>query len=184
MITDLGLHTEGHHLNATRQLSTEDIEVRRRVFWTAFGSYLCTTLPILTDNCKKVLDKSQSVYQGRPARLQEAHNRTPIRFLDEYEELEPFHTIGYSYDHVSLDCPTYGVSTFEQLCKLSIIMDRVLLNLYAERSCVRRSEDLLQVLKSLQADLEHWRKALPPHLLSQLEDPPSCPTLPHVVSLL
>ena len=37
MIIDLGLHVDDRFRFATNQLSEEDIEIRRRVFWGAFG---------------------------------------------------------------------------------------------------------------------------------------------------
>lgn len=37
MLVDLGIHADTSALQATRQLSDEDMEVRRRVFWGAFG---------------------------------------------------------------------------------------------------------------------------------------------------
>jgi hypothetical protein len=38
MITELGLHVDSRTpYSAKQNLSTEDIEVRRRLFWAAFG---------------------------------------------------------------------------------------------------------------------------------------------------
>lgn len=50
MLIDLGIHADSSALQSTRCLSDEDLEIRRRVFWGAFGtlphsSYQC---PILT----------------------------------------------------------------------------------------------------------------------------------------
>ena len=41
MIIDLGLHIDDLSLSASRKLSEEDYEIRRRVFWGAFGQRLC-----------------------------------------------------------------------------------------------------------------------------------------------
>lgn len=42
MIIDLGLHIDDLSLSASRKLSEEDYEIRRRVFWGAFGQHsLC-----------------------------------------------------------------------------------------------------------------------------------------------
>ncbi|RSL47386.1 hypothetical protein CEP54_013431 [Fusarium duplospermum] len=75
MIVDLGIHVDSAGNGKSTNYTPEDVEVHRRVFWAAF-----------------TLDKVQSIYQGRPARLREADNRVPIQFLDEYEELEEFNT--------------------------------------------------------------------------------------------
>ncbi|PNP73706.1 hypothetical protein FNYG_12896 [Fusarium nygamai] len=167
MIIDLGLHIDGPARRSSKKLSAEDTEVERRVFWATFIS-----------------DKVQSIYQGRPTRLREHDNRVPIAFLDEYEELEDFHTRTYSAQPCQLDCPTYSVSTFEQLCKLSIIMDRILCALYAERSATKNADQIWQTAQSLNRDLKSWKNGLPECLRVDLNDPTSSNILPHNLSLL
>lgn len=50
MIIDLGMHVDAPGLGITRKFSDEDLEIRRRVFWGAFGMTLlpltCTVLAI------------------------------------------------------------------------------------------------------------------------------------------
>ncbi|KAF7561206.1 hypothetical protein G7046_g2935 [Stylonectria norvegica] len=188
MITDLGLHSEGSLLKTRGTCKPVDLEVQRRVFWAAFGmsiSPVGVALRIIPVNHPKtVSDKAQSVYQGRPARLREADNLVPIRFLDEYDELEEFHTLAYSDVPGRMSCPSYSVSAFGQLCKLSIIMDRILCGLYAEKSSTKNPEELLRASHSLHADLKHWRDALPPHLNIRLGDVDNSIILPHVLSLM
>ncbi|CAK7237337.1 hypothetical protein SBRCBS47491_009941 [Sporothrix bragantina] len=79
MIIDLGMHVDG--LGKTSGLSKEDVEIRRRVFWGAF-----------------VVDKIQSLYQGRPVSLQEIETSVPLAFHDEYEELENWQPFAYYTD--------------------------------------------------------------------------------------
>ncbi|KAG5749625.1 hypothetical protein H9Q70_007717 [Fusarium xylarioides] len=167
MIIDLGLHVDGPARRSSKKASAEDTEIERRVFWTTFIS-----------------DKVQSIYQGRPTRLREHDNRVPIAFLDEYEELEDFHTRTYSAQPSQLDCPTYSVSTFEQLCKLSILMDRILCALYAERSATQSVDQIWQTAESLHHDLQSWKDGLPECLRVDLNDPTSSNILPHNLSLL
>ncbi|RSL63312.1 hypothetical protein CEP53_004467 [Fusarium sp. AF-6] len=167
MIVDLGIHVDGAGRAKLEKNTPEDVEVHRRVFWAAF-----------------TLDKVQSIYQGRPARLREADNRVPIQFLDEYEELEEFNTNTYSGHLTQLGCPTYSVSTFEQLCKLSIIMDRILCNLYSEKSCSRDPTELHNASNALHAELKCWRSEMPAHLLVHLNNPGNSTILPHTLSLL
>jgi hypothetical protein len=108
----------------------------------------------------------------------------PIEFLDEYEELEPFSTDGYAAEPTSLGCPGYGVSTFEQLCKLSVIMDRVLFNIYAESSSQKDPIELFHTCDSLHEDLKAWRDDLPTQLAGLLDGDGNAPVLPHTISLL
>ncbi|KAI1059817.1 hypothetical protein LB506_008904 [Fusarium annulatum] len=167
MIIDLGLHIDGPARRSSKKVSVEDTEIERRVFWATFIS-----------------DKVQSIYQGRPTRLREHDNRVPIVFVDEYEELEDFHTRGYSAQPSQLDCPTYSVSTFGQLCGLSIIMDRILCALYAERSATKTADQIWQSAQSLHHDLKSWKDGLPECLSVDLNDPTSSNILPHNLSLL
>ncbi|KAF5243798.1 hypothetical protein FANTH_7992 [Fusarium anthophilum] len=167
MIIDLGLHIDGPARRSSKKVSAEDTEVERRVFWATFIS-----------------DKVQSIYQGRPTRLREHDNRVPIVFLDEYEELEDFHTRTYSAQPSRLDCPTYSVSTFVQLCKLSIIVDRILCALYAERSATKNADQIWQTAQSLHGDLQSWKDGLPECLRVDLNDPTSSNILPHNLTLL
>ncbi|KAF5613679.1 Nit-4-like protein [Fusarium tjaetaba] len=167
MIIDLGLHIDGPARRSSKKVTAEDTEIERRVFWATFIS-----------------DKVQSIYQGRPTRLREHDNRVPIAFLDEYEELEDFHTRTYSAQPFQLDCPTYSVSTFEQLCKLSIIIDRILCALYAERSATKNADQIWQTAHSLTRDLKSWKDGLPDSLRVDLNDPASSNVLPHNLSLL
>jgi hypothetical protein len=130
-----------------------------------------------------VLDKTQSIYQGRPARLREADTNVPIQFLDEHDEFEPFNTLSFSADPTQLGTPTHGVSTFEHLCRLSVIADRILGSLYAEKSATKDPEELFRSSVSLQADLDEWRESLPPHLSLQWRDSAEFQVLPHTLAL-
>ena len=39
MLVDLGMHVDSQSLLLSRRLADEDLEIRRRVFWAAFGQY-------------------------------------------------------------------------------------------------------------------------------------------------
>ena len=185
MIIDLGIHTEISTLSRARSRHPEDLEVQRRLFWAAFG----TSYPIefrIDSNAGSliVLDKVQSIYQGRPARLREMDNQVKILFLDDYEELEQFNTLSYSAQPAQLAYPTHSVSAFEYMCKLSIIADRILYNLYSENSFSKTPEELFRVSSSLYTNLKRWRDSLPAYLSCQSDEFGSFPVLPHTLSLL
>ncbi|KAI9743524.1 MAG: hypothetical protein M1818_002838 [Claussenomyces sp. TS43310] len=169
MIIDLGLHVDDPTLQTMRVLSDEDLEIRRRTFWGAF-----------------VMDKTQSLYQGRPASLREAEINVPITFLDEYEELAQFNELTYtdSASESPIRSPTYSISTLKEECKLSIIMDQILKSLYATNSTGRDPEVLFRESRSLHLDLEHWRRELPPYLDIHASDSTGTTPLPHFLSLL
>ncbi|UKZ48229.1 hypothetical protein TrVGV298_002465 [Trichoderma virens] len=164
MIIDLGIHVDITDRSDTRRLSDEDIEIRRRVFWGAF-----------------VVDKIQSLYQGRPATLRELDALVPIKFFDTFEEFEFWEPFAYSpQPNPYLGSAAHSVSTFTHLCKLSVVMSDILSNIYTERIS---TTDLSKVLQSLHSKLTTWRDALPPHLvINSRGDEYPCPP-PHVLSL-
>jgi len=137
------------------------------------------------DCISQVVDKLHSLYQGRPVSLQETEMRVPITFLDQYEELEPWKPYAYSETNKYPGSPAFSVSTFTQLCKLSVIMNRILNKIYAERSVKRNKDELASDLETLHEEIEQWRQDLPAHLIfnpgesTQVQPPP-----PHVLSLL
>lgn len=111
-------------------------------------------------------------------------NCVPIKFMDEYEELEQFSTHTYAEQPSQLGSPTYSVSIFEELCKLSVIMDRIVYSLYAENSFKRSTEDFLSTSRLLHADLKRWRAELPTHLVIRVDNDDTSVVLPHTLSLL
>ena len=131
-----------------------------------------------------VVDKIQSLYQGRPVNMQEMDCRVPMVFLDEYEEKEYWQPFGFSGSRQYHECPAYTMSTFTNLCKLCLVMNRILNRVYSEQSPNRGPEGLGEDLKSLHGELEQWYSALPVHL--KFDTRGSVPVVPppHVFSLL
>jgi hypothetical protein len=166
MIIDLGMHVDATALSNTRRLSDEDIEIRRRVFWGAF-----------------VVDKIQSLYQGRPASLQDFDTKVSLTFMDSYEELEHWQPFAYSDVQSYAGSPGYSVSTFTELCRLSLILNGILNKVYSERSSNRSSEELINTLNGLDAQLKEWHESLPDFLRFSSEGIQTTPP-PHVLSLL
>ena len=130
------------------------------------------------------MDKLQSLYQGRPVSLQESDTRVPMTFLDTYEELEHWQPVAFSGTESYPGSPIYSVSTFTQLCRLSVIMNRILNTVYAEKSAKRKLDGLLGDLKNLHQDLERWKENLPPHLVFDPPEPSRPPPPSNVFSIL
>ncbi|KAK1912252.1 hypothetical protein P3342_009853 [Pyrenophora teres f. teres] len=167
MIVDLGIHVNTVNLAGSRKLSDEDYEIRRRVFWAAF-----------------VIDKIQSLYQGRPISIKESDTLVPIKFQDTYEELDHWTPFAYSTqsDATYLGSPAYSVSTFTHLCQLSVILSDILSTIYAERSFDSTPGELTSKLESIHLKLTTWRSRLPEHLAVDVKKAPVIPP-PHVLSL-
>jgi hypothetical protein len=133
-----------------------------------------------------VIDKIQSLYQGRPAALQAADCQVPIMFLDEYEELEQWSPFAYTSNSDFTGSPSYSVSTFAELCRLCVILNSILNKVYSERSDDNQSSDLIAHLQSLDADLRSWSNALPSHLRLDVGGAAGYSNVPppHVLSLM
>ena len=131
-----------------------------------------------------VLDKTASIYQGRPLRLSGAICNVPVTFNDEYEELEAFDSTTFAEQPRLYTVPTYSVSTFRELCKLSIIMDKILSEIYAGSKQYRDASDLFQTALILHHELKCWLSEIPPHLDVQLHSKEASNVLPHTLALL
>lgn len=185
MIVDLGLHVDTLDLANTQGISDEDYEIRRRVFWAAFGKSSCLSSNLsLSLNLPLVVDKIQSLYQGRPVSIKESDTLVPIKFLDTYEELEQWAPFAYTSQPSGayLGSPAYSVSTFKQLCLLSTILGDILSSIYTERSFNKSPEDLASKLQNMHEKLTSWRNNLPSHLVFNAKNTPTTPP-PHVLSL-
>jgi len=169
MIFDLGLHVDPTMLPNFSRLSDEDVEIRRRVYWAAF-----------------VVDKMQSLYQGRPASLRAADSQVSIKFLDTYEELEHWLPYAYTTETRYTGSAGYSVSTFTELCKLCVILNDILDKMYCEGRTARPVNELMEDLDNLETRLQCWQSELPEHL--QLDPKSEIRTAnippPHVLSLL
>ncbi|KAJ8119080.1 hypothetical protein OPT61_g70 [Boeremia exigua] len=166
MIVDLGLHVDTLDLASTSDISDQDYEIRRRVFWAAF-----------------VVDKIQSLYQGRPVSIKESDTLVPIKFLDTYEELEHWAPFAYTAQTNSYPgSPSFSVSTFRQLCLLSVILGEILSSIYTERSSKTSPGDLSSKLQSIHQKLVSWLQSLPDHLTFTPNKTSFIPP-PHVMSL-
>lgn len=131
-----------------------------------------------------VVDKIQSLYQGRPVSIKEADTLVPIKFLDTYEELEQWAPFAYTSQPSGtyLGSPAFSVSTFRQLCQLSIILGDILSSIYTERSSNKSPGDLSSKLQDIHQKLTSWLDNLPSHLAFDLKKTAATPP-PHVLSL-
>lgn len=132
-----------------------------------------------------VVDKVQSLYQGRPASLKEPDALVPIKFLDTYEELENWQPFAYSQQMSDYPgSPAYSTSTFTALCSLSLTMNDILSCIYTEKSSDQSGAQLSEMLERLQTRLDDWKASLPAHLQITTSQPAHATIPPpHVFSL-
>lgn len=115
--------------------------------------------------------------------IKESDTLVPIKFLDTYEELEHWAPFAYTAQIDSYPgSPAFSVSTFRQLCLLSVILGEILSSIYTERSSNTSPGDLSSRLQDIHQKLTAWRDNLPDHLRFTPAKTTFTPP-PHVMSL-
>ncbi|BCR82761.1 uncharacterized protein ACHE_10163S [Aspergillus chevalieri] len=143
MIIDLGLHV----LPSANNTSAEELEIRKRVVWGAYS-----------------IDKIQCLLQGRPSLLRKRDFNTPLKFLDEYDELEQFDSISYTTNRHQLGIPSLNVTLLTKLCELSVIIEHLMCEVYSESTPNTQLSQKMSVCERIKSDLSQWRKTLPPQM--------------------
>jgi Fungal specific transcription factor domain/Fungal Zn(2)-Cys(6) binuclear cluster domain len=144
MIYDLGLHIDTHD----PRVGMEEIEIRRRLFWSAF-----------------VYDKVQSLYLGRPFMIHPEDANVPDSLLDMMEERDLYMPYVDPTDPKAPNpkahaTPYHSVSNFQALCRLCKIMARIIQQLYLAGVSTRSSARLTHNDRLLST----WYYRLPDYL--------------------
>jgi hypothetical protein len=107
-----------------------------------------------------------------------------MKFLDTFEEFEPWTPLAYSTQPSVAypGSPSYTVSTFRYLCELSVILSDILSAIYTERSFQNTPGELSIKLETINARLAKWYEALPGHLSTTSQRVAITPP-PHVLNL-
>lgn len=176
MAIDLGIHVSTERLQRyARWLSPEDIEVRKRLFWSLYA-----------------WDKHISLYLGRMPNFLAGTDSIPLEFLDDYTETESWKPF---YGSERLDnrggyppTPGYVVSCFTALCKLCKTLSRLMLELYSPGTQKSKRESVqdfpkMAVFVAINEELQAWRTGLPPFLKIDPQNIPSISPPHHITSL-
>ncbi|KAF2100714.1 hypothetical protein NA57DRAFT_74312 [Rhizodiscina lignyota] len=162
MVYDLGLHLDIKE----SQENAETVEIRRRVFWGAF-----------------VVDKLQSLYHGRSVFIELRDANVSRNFMDTIEELElwtpyidPQNPDAGPNVSNKAATPIYSISTFQNICTLSMVMTRIINQFYIVGSTVSNTQ---AELDSIDSSLSSWYRNLPSHLVFEPSSNPST-QLPNV----
>lgn len=185
MALDIGLHLPSDKLQVyVQSLTIEDIEIRKRLFWSCY-----------------TWDKILSLYLGRMPGFTPAVDNVPLSFLDDFSDNDlwaPYY--GETPDAEVNRYPTYPpcsgyvVSCFKQLCKLCIILNDLLLNIYSGDATVSRDleeEDPSDEVRAMNEapfvrisrDLRNWLINLPPTLRINPDQMPQLAPPAHIMSL-
>ncbi|TKY89345.1 hypothetical protein EX895_001876 [Sporisorium graminicola] len=161
MAIDLGMNEDSVQLVASGNMALEELELRRRVVWAAF-----------------VIDKIHSLYQGRQASFERRNLYVPIEFHDHFEETEFWTPVAYHrpLNEDEMDGqnagmmpsgytgPIYSVSTFAELCRLTVIMEKIIQVFYSIDSGTRTERAQTEHLIEMRCELGAWRTSLAAHL--------------------
>lgn len=131
-----------------------------------------------------MIDKVQCLLQGRPPLLRQADFKTPLMFLDKYDELEMCTGIGYVTQSELPPMPCLNVTLLTKLCELSTIIERIMCDLYSEANRDTRPSQNINVLERIQSDLDRWRRSLPSEVDYLSSDRRDALMLPQSLSLL
>ncbi|KAH7378053.1 fungal-specific transcription factor domain-containing protein [Cadophora sp. MPI-SDFR-AT-0126] len=176
---DLGIHLPSDKLRGyVRSLTAEDIEIRKRLFWSCY-----------------TWDKAMSLYLGRMPAFTPPVESNPPDFMDDFTEQnlwEPFY--GSEQTQGGIPRPAYPpqkghtISCFTGLCKLSIILSTIMLEIYGTSSTDTPTNSTLPNPKNssfikISTSIQKWWAELPfPVRLDVQNLPPISPPL-HIVSL-
>ncbi|KFY97135.1 hypothetical protein V498_02238 [Pseudogymnoascus sp. VKM F-4517 (FW-2822)] len=167
LIEDLGICIDGQKYAGSVRLSDEDIEIRRRVFWSCY-----------------FWDKMISLYLGRSPTLQHSSVSPPQIMLDDSAENELWSPHGIVYPEGMEYAPTqaHSISCFVRMCQLSEIFNQILIHIYDPLQ--ENSEDEIQTCLMVEGEaLKLWWKDLPNFLrIDPREMPLQCPPS-HIVTL-
>lgn len=187
MAFDMGIHLPSDKLQMfVKSLSPEDIEIRKRLFWSCY-----------------TWDKIISLYLGRMPAFTPSTADVPLTFMDDYSDSDlwaPYYgkTPGPDIEVANYPpCPGHVVSCFTHLCKLCIILNDLLKGIYsltspntdsqtsdtrpqAQNDETRSSESsFIRISRSLHT---FWNE-LPQHLLIPPSQIPQLAPPIHIVSL-
>ena len=116
LLEELGVTIDSQRYAAdSLQLSDEDIEIRRRLFWSCY-----------------FWDKIISLYLGRSPSLAHSPVSPPQIVMDDSAEKELWlpHGIKCPNGQEYPATPAYSISCFTQMCRLSAIFNEILLHIY------------------------------------------------------
>ncbi|KAK3113657.1 hypothetical protein LTR53_008839 [Teratosphaeriaceae sp. CCFEE 6253] len=164
LVEDLGIVFDGRKYAGTVTFTTEDIEIRNRLFWSCF-----------------FWDKLIALYLGRLPTLLNSSASPPRIMLDDTAEIDTWTPHGVSAPHYA-PMQAHSISCFICICALSEILHAVLVTLY---NPIEQSTEAQRAtcVRDQSANLSEWHDSLPQFLkitvpLTATQCPPS-----HIVTL-
>ncbi|KAJ5604873.1 hypothetical protein N7510_010027 [Penicillium lagena] len=176
MAIDLGLHISPDKLcHHTKSLSPEDVEIRKRLFWSLYS-----------------WDKHISLYLGRMPNFVMGAESISLDFLDDFTETEPWQPFYGSDSSVSQSTAytprtAHTISCFTSLCKLCKILSRLMFELYSPHQPSKELPSNVDTKSAafveINEELQDWWNKLPEFLKINTAQASSPSPPPHIASL-
>lgn len=168
LLDEMGITIDAQRYgNGNLQLSDEDIEIRRRLFWSCY-----------------FWDKVISLYLGRSPALSHSPVSPPQIIMDDSAEDELWipHGLHYSDGQEYPATKAHSISCFTQMCRLSAIFNEILIHIYDPLQS-KSEQEVEDCLMREGFALRQWWQDLPSFLRIDAQSLPEyCPPS-HIVTL-
>lgn len=198
MVSDLGLHHSNGKVSALGDLNSEDLEIRRRLFWSCYfwDKYVMPCLQTLADiaeqlacisgacqscwSCRWIMSRS-CVSSNDDVRTTHC-SRLSVDDSVENETWTPFAGGNINLSNLAVGSyPPYkshAISCFTNSCKLAVILNDIIQGLYSRKP----NMDLNGTLVTISNSLDQWRRASPAHLVLNPDNVPAHSPPPHILT--
>lgn len=167
LVDHLGVSFDVQRHGGSVTLSDEDLEIRRRLFWSCY-----------------FWDKVISLYLGRLPSLQQTPLSPPQWILDDSAEDELWRPHGLSYPSGAgyTPRPSHSTSCFMQMCRLSVIFNQILIHMY-DPADQNSEEEIQECILQEEVSLDHWWEDLQTFLKIDTSQMPEDAPPSHIVNL-
>ncbi|KAM3559353.1 hypothetical protein MY1884_001418 [Beauveria asiatica] len=149
LMDQIGVCFDGQRYPGSVPLNEEDIEIRRRIFWSSF-----------------FWDKMLSLYMGRMPTLHLTPASPPLVMYDDSAENEPWQPFGMPPDGRTWNYPAstaHSATCFIAMIRLSLIFNEILLHMY-DPVIPNTEIEMLECLVIQGPALDKWWDDFPPYL--------------------
>ncbi|KAH6645084.1 fungal-specific transcription factor domain-containing protein [Truncatella angustata] len=167
MIDHLGICVDGTRFPGSIQLTDEDVEIRRRLFWSCY-----------------FWDKMISLYLGRSPSVHCSGVSPSLAMSDDSTDNDLWFPFGSKSQNTWQypPCAAHSTSCFTKICQLSVILNEILIHMYDPLQ-QNTPKEIIDCLRSQGTALLLWWDNLPPSLkIDVFALPPLAPPS-HIVTL-
>ncbi|CAH0029873.1 unnamed protein product, partial [Clonostachys rhizophaga] len=167
LMDHMGICVDNERYVGSVHLSDEDVEIRRRLFWSCY-----------------FWDKMISLYLGRSPTIQHTAVSPPHTMFDNSAENDLWVPFGLSGNIAGSYPPTtaHSASCFMSMCQLSVIFNQILVHMY-DPLFQNTVEEVEECLYTQEAAFQQWWNELPLFLRIDPNALPSISPPSHIVTM-